>query len=201
MVGAFQFLRSNDLIWSRLVKSYLMGQRDHPTDLMAWNADATRMPARMHSEYLRRLFLRNELAEGRFPVNGRPIALSDVRAPLFVVATERDHIAPWRSVHKIHVLNDADLTFVLASGGHNVGIVAPPGAPGRRFRIAERAPEAHYLGPNEWFATAEQRDGSWWLAWSAWLDAHSGGRVVSRPLGSEGHPPIEPAPGRYVMQH
>ncbi len=201
MAGAFQFLRSNDLVWSRLIKSYLLGEREHPSDLMAWNADATRMPARMHGQYLRRLFLRNELAEGRFPVDGRPVALSDIRAPLFVLATERDHIAPWRSVHKIHVLNDADITFALASGGHNAGVVSPPGLAGRHFWIGERAPGAHYVGPDEWLSSAERREGSWWPAWSAWLDAHAGGRAPPPALGSKRRPPIEPAPGQYVLQH
>ena len=147
MAGAFQFLRSNDLVWSRMIKSYLLGKQEHPNDLMAWNADATRMPARMHSEYLRRLFLRNQLAEGSFPVEGRPIALSDIRAPIFVVGTETDHIAPWRSVYKIHLLCNSDITFALTSGGHNAGVVSPPGHPGRHFAIHRREPGAHYLGP------------------------------------------------------
>jgi polyhydroxyalkanoate synthase len=200
MAGAFQFLRSNDLIWSRLVKSYLMGEREHPNDLMAWNADATRMPARMHGQYLRRLFLHNELAEGQFPVDGRPVALSDIRAPLFVLATERDHIAPWRSVHKIHVLNDAEITFVLASGGHNAGVVSPPGMANRHFWIERRAPGDHYLGPDEWLASAQRREGSWWPTWSAWLGARAGAHVAPPAMGSARHPPIEPAPGQYVLQ-
>ena len=201
MAGAFQFLRSNDLIWSRLVKSYLLGEREHPNDLMAWNADATRMPARMHGQYLRRLFLRNELAEGKFPADGRPVALSDIRAPLFVLATERDHIAPWRSVHKIHVLNDADITFVLASGGHNVGVVSPPGLANRHFWIGRREPGDHYVGPDEWQASAERREGSWWPTWSAWLDARASERVEPPAMGSKRHPPVEPAPGQYVLEH
>jgi len=200
MAGAFQFLRSNDLIWSRLVKSYLMGEREHPNDLMAWNADATRMPARMHGQYLRRLFLHNELAEGQFPVDGRPVALSDIRAPLFVLATERDHIAPWRSVHKIHVLNDAEITFVLASGGHNAGVVSPPGLPNRHFWIGHRAPGDHYLGPDEWLSGAERREGSWWPTWCAWLDARASAHVAPPAMGSTRHPPIEPAPGQYILQ-
>jgi polyhydroxyalkanoate synthase len=201
MAGAFQLLRSNDLVWSRLIKSYLLGQREHPSDLMAWNADATRMPARMHSQYLRRLFLRNELAEGKFPADGRPVALSDIRAPLFVLATERDHIAPWRSVHKIHVLNDADITFVLASGGHNVGVVSPPGLADRHFWIGRREPGDHYVGPDEWLASAERREGSWWPTWSAWLDARASERVEPPAMGSKRHPRIEPAPGQYILEH
>ncbi len=201
MAGAFQFLRSNDLVWSRLVKSYLVGQREHPSDLMAWNADATRMPARMHGQYLRRLFLRNELAEGRLSVDGKPVALSDIGLPLFVLATDRDHIAPWRSVHKIHLLNGADLTFALVSGGHNVGVVSPPGQANRQFWIARRMPGAHYLGPDQWLSKAERREGSWWPAWAAWLDAHASAHAPPPALGSKRFPPIEPAPGQYVLQH
>ncbi|MGO9742138.1 MAG: PHA/PHB synthase family protein [Roseiarcus sp.] len=200
MAGAFQSLRSNDLIWSRLIKSYLIGVRDHPNDLMAWNADATRMPARMHSEYLHKLFQRNEIAEGRFLVDGKPIALNDIRAPLFVVGAEADHVAPWRSVHKLHAFNDAELTFALASGGHNAGIVSPPGHPRRHYRILRREAGGHYLGPDEWFAAAELRDGSWWPAWADWLDAHSAGRTPPPAMGSDRHPAIEPAPGKYVLQ-
>ncbi len=201
MAGAFRLLRSNDLIWSRLIRTYLLGEREHPNDLMSWNADGTRMPARMHGEYLRRLFLDNELAEGRFCVGGKPIAVSDVRAPLFVVATETDHIAPWRSVHKIHLLNDADLTFVLTSGGHNAGVVSEPGHSKRRFRMAHRAPGALYLGPDDWLAGALPREGSWWPAWSQWLGAQSTWRASPPPMGSALHPAIEPAPGRYILEN
>src|SRR4051812_43632009 len=119
MAGAFALLRSNDLIWSRVVNSYLMGMRRNMTDLMAWNADATRMPYRMHSEYLRQLFLNNDLAEGRYKVEGRLIALTDIRAPIFAVGTERDHVAPWRSVFKIHLRTDTEVTFLVTNGGHN----------------------------------------------------------------------------------
>jgi polyhydroxyalkanoate synthase len=201
MAGSFRMLRANDLVWSQLVRTYLLGRRDSPSDLMAWNADGTRMPARMHSEYLRRLFLHDELAEGRFEVEGRPVAVSDIRVPAFVVGTETDHIAPWRSVYKYHLLNDADVTFVLTSGGHNAGIVSPPGAPRRHFRIAHRPAEGRFLGPDEWLAAAAPRDGSWWTAWRDWLDARSGGDRAPPPTGSPVHPPLEPAPGCYIHGH
>ncbi|MDR3534055.1 MAG: alpha/beta fold hydrolase [Rhodopila sp.] len=201
MAGAFQMLRSNDLVWSRLIKTYLMGEREHPNDLMAWNADGTRMPARMHATYLRRLFLENELAEGRFPVGGKPVAISDIRVPLFVVGTETDHIAPWRSVYKIHLLNEGDLTFVLTSGGHNAGVVSPPGHPHRHFRIADRAPGALYVGPDEWLARTEAQNGSWWPAWSAWLQARAGDRIAPPAMGSPRYPALDDAPGRYVHEH
>ena len=147
MAGAFQILRSNDLVWSRLVKDYLMGERTPAIDLMAWNADATRMPFRMHSEYLRHIFLENDLAEGRHLAGGKPVALTDIRAPLFVVGTTRDHVAPWRSVHKIHLLTDTSVTFLLTSGGHNAGIVSPLAGNRRTFQVMTRSSGEHYADP------------------------------------------------------
>jgi poly[(R)-3-hydroxyalkanoate] polymerase subunit PhaC len=130
MAGAFQILRSNDLIWSRVIREYLLGGPQPMNDLMAWNADATRLPQRMHSQYLRRLFLNNDLAEGRYEVEGHPISLGDIRVPVFAVGTVSDHVAPWRSVFKAHLLPEVALTFVLTSGGHNAGIISEPGHAG-----------------------------------------------------------------------
>ncbi len=148
MAGAFQMLRSNDLFWSRLIRDYLMGERQPVNDLMAWNADATRMPYAMHSEYLRKLYLGNDLAEGRIDVDGRPVALSDIRAPVFAVGTERDHVAPWPSVFKIQALTRTDVTFVLTSGGHNAGIVSEPGHPRRSYRTGTRRGTCRKLFPS-----------------------------------------------------
>jgi polyhydroxyalkanoate synthase subunit PhaC len=201
MAGAFGMLRSNDLIWSRLIRQYLLGEREHPSDLMAWNADGTRMPARMHSEYLHRLFLDNELAEGHFTAGGKPVSIGDIHVPLFAVGTETDHIAPWRSVHKLHLQNDGDLTFVLTSGGHNAGVVSEPGHPHRHYRIHRRHREMPYLGPDDWMAQAEQHEGSWWPAWQAWLTAHSTEKITPPDLGNEQFPPLDAAPGRYVHGH
>jgi polyhydroxyalkanoate synthase subunit PhaC len=202
MAGAFQLLRSNDLVWSRIVNDYLLGTRQPMTDLMAWNADATRMPYRMHSEYLRRLFLKNDLFEGRYRVDGRPVALGDIRAPMFAVATETDHVAPWKSVYKINLAADADMTFVLTSGGHNAGIVSEPGHRGRHFRLARRTDGDTYLAPDDWAAATPARDGSWWPAWADWLGAASSGRAAPPPLGAPaaGYPALDPAPGRYVLE-
>lgn len=200
MAGAFQFLRSNDLIWSRLIKSYLLGEREHPNDLMAWNADGTRLPARMQADYLHHLFLEDELAEGRFQVEGKPIALSDIHVPLFVVATETDHIAPWRSVYKIHLLNEADLTFVLTSGGHNAGVVNEPAHPHRHFRLGHRPPGGLFVGPDEWLALATAQNGSWWPTYAEWLAAHCAEFIDPPALGSKNYPPLMDAPGSYVVE-
>jgi polyhydroxyalkanoate synthase len=202
MAGAFSLLRSNDLIWSRLVHDYLMGGRTPMIDLMAWNADSTRMPYRMHAEYLRRLYLGNELAAGSLIVDGRPAALQNIRAPMFVVGTERDHVAPWHSVYKIHYLTDTDVTFALTNGGHNAGIVSDPGRPGRRFRIATKRVTDPCLGADEWALAAKARDGSWWTEWTRWLAAHSASERVAPPAmgASNGYSPIADAPGTYVFQ-
>jgi polyhydroxyalkanoate synthase len=201
MAGAFEMLRSKDLIWSRSVHDYLMGERSTPIDIMAWNADATRMPYRMHSQYLRSLLLKNDLAEGRFKVGDRSVALADIRLPMFVVATERDHVAPWRSVFKFHLLTDAEVTFVLTSGGHNAGILSEPGHPRRHFRTGVRKHGEPYIDPDAWLANHEPCDGSWWLAWSRWLAARSGKLAPPPPLGNAaaGFAALEDAPGRYVF--
>ncbi|WP_363350845.1 alpha/beta fold hydrolase [Methylocystis echinoides] len=203
MAGVFMALRSNELFWARAIKEYLLGDREHATDLMAWSADQTRMPYLMHSQYLRGLFLENRLTAGRFAVNDEVIALKDISAPMFVVGTETDHISPWRSVYKVHLFTDNDMTFVLTNGGHNAGIVSEPGHPGRRHHIAVRARNDRYVGPDHWRERAKLIEGSWWPAWAAWLERHSAAEPVARPpIGAprEGHVPLEPAPGSYVRQ-
>ena len=201
MTGAFQILRSNDLVWSRMVRQYLMGEAETMNDLMAWNADATRMPYRMHSEYLRHLFLDNDLAEGRYLVGGQPVALSDVRVPVFMVGTERDHVAPWRSVYKFHLMADTDITFLLTSGGHNAGIVSEPGHPRRQYRIRHAAHDDGYVDPDRFIETVPVNDGSWWPELVEWLAAHSGKPGVPPPTGApaKGLAPLGPAPGTYVF--
>jgi polyhydroxyalkanoate synthase len=199
MAGAFQMLRSNDLIWSRLVQDYLLGERAPMTDLMAWNADGTRMPYRMHAEYLKQLFLHNDFSEGRYKVDERPVRMSDVDVPMFVVATERDHVAPWRSVLKFHALTNADLTFLLVSGGHNAGIVSPPGNERGQYRVSKRVHDGASIDPELWLARGPVQDGSWWREWSEWLDAHSTGRRAPPPIGLPGAPPVGDAPGEYVL--
>ena len=202
MAGTFQLMRSNDLVWSRMIRNYFLGRRDNPNDLAAWNADGTRMPYKMHAEYLRRLFLDNDLAEGRFPVGGRPVSIEDIMLPIFMVGTETDHVAPWRSVHKMHLLNKGEITFVLTSGGHNAGIISEPGHPNRHFRILTRAAKGRYVGPDEWLQLAEKADGSWWGAWTDWIGKRSGAEIAPPPMGApdKGYKPLYDAPGHYVHQ-
>lgn len=201
MAGTFQMLRSNDLIWSRLVHEYLMGERAPPIDLMAWNADATRMPYRMHSEYLRRLYLNNDLAEGRYFVDGQAVSVADITAPVFAVGTTSDHVAPWRSVHKMHLHLDTELTFVLTNGGHNAGIVAEPGHPRRQYRISTVSDQHLYLDAEAWLDEAVAHEGSWWPAWVSWLADRSGACASPPTMGNAaaGYAPMMDAPGRYVL--
>ena len=176
MAGAFQLLRSNDLIWSRRLRHYLLDLPDKQTDLMSWNADATRMPFRMHAEYLRRPFLKNDLASARYRVGGRPVALTDIAAPVFAVGTRLDHVAPWRSVYKIGLLTDTKATSLLTTGGHNAG-----GA-GRSDQMHTQAADAPYLDPDRWQQEVPVEDWSWWPAWEQWLAARAGAWVPARPI-------------------
>jgi polyhydroxyalkanoate synthase subunit PhaC len=210
MAGAFALIKSNDLVWSRLIHEYLMGLRSPLTDMKAWNADATRMPYRMHSQYLRSLYLKNDFSEGRFKIEGKPIVLHDVHLPMFIVSTEWDHVSPWRSVYKIHLLTDSEITFVLSTGGHNVGVVNPPMAanaasqPVRHpisYRIGVRPVDGVYTDPDAWVNHAEQREGSWWPAFQEWLVMHSGELIAPVIIGGRGRvrlAAIEDAPGSYV---
>lgn len=202
MAGAFQMLRSNDLIWSRLVSDYMLGERPEMTDLMAWNADATRLPFRMHTEYLRKLYLNNDLATGRFMVDGRAVRLADIRAPIFAVGTERDHVAPWRSVYKINFCATTEVTFLLTTGGHNAGIVSEPGHPRRSYRLSTTCARDDYTDPDAWLANTPGQQGSWWPEWQAWLAKHSRAGAEPPSLGDadKGYTPICDAPGAYILQ-
>ena len=200
MSGAFQLLRSVDLVWSSLVKQYLKGDRTPVNDLMSWNADGTRMPYRMHTQYLRSLFLQNDLATGRFKVWGKPVALPDIDVPIFCVGTVTDHVAPWKSVYKLHLLTHAELTFALTTGGHNVGVVNPPSPESkRRFKLRTRPQGSDYLDPEAFEQTAKEHPGSWWTAWEGWLSAKSSGKVAPPKPGGTAFTPIGEAPGKYVL--
>ena len=198
MAASFQFLHSRELIWTRRMREYLLGEREPDSDLTAWNADHTRMPARMHHEYLTSLYLHNALASSAYRVEGRAVALADVRAPMFVVGTLRDHISPWRSVYQLHRLCDTEITFVLTSGGHNAGIVSEPGHAHRHYHMGTRPAHGSWQEPDQWQAQSALHTGSWWPAWQHWLAAHSSGRDKALPF-----PPglaLGDAPGDYVRQ-
>ena len=197
MASSFQFLNSRDLVWSRSTRRYLLGQDEVDFDMMSWNADVTRLPARMHSEYLSSMFLNNALATGQYRVAGEGVALMDIHAPMLVVGTTRDHVSPWRSVYKIHLQTDTQMTFILAAGGHNAGIVSEPGRPRRSYQIATTQGGEGWTDPDQWVANAPLHEGSWWEAMHSWLHERSGKPVAP--------PAIDPAnvlcnaPGEFIM--
>lgn len=199
MAGSFQFLHSRELVWSRRTQTMLLGEPPYSNDLMAWNADVTRLPAVMHSQYLRHMYLGNDLANDRYKFEGRTISLRNITVPVFVVGTEKDHVSPWRSVFKVHQLVDSDVTFVLANGGHNAGIVSEPGHRGRRYKIQSTERRAMRPTPDEWVEAAEQHEGSWWQAWNLWLVDRGTGEIVEARTPTADSD-LGPAPGQYVMK-
>jgi polyhydroxyalkanoate synthase len=204
MGGAFQLLRTYDLLWAPSLATYVKGERTGVNDLMSWNADGTRMAYRMHTDYLHQLYLNNDLAEGRYVANGEQLSLSDITAPMFVVGTETDHVAPWRSVYKVgRLVRSADYTFCLTSGGHNAGIISGPQHPKRRHRVHTTRAGARLLPPQKYLEKVEPTPGSWWPTWAKWLEERSSARKVAPPL--MGAPkqklkPLGPAPGTYVLE-
>jgi len=203
MSAAFRALRSDDLVWSKMTRNYLLGEREPMTDLKAWNADSTRLPYLMHSQYLRGLFMENRLTAGRFAVEGGVIALKDLRVPMFAVGTETDHIAPWQSVYKVHLFTDNELTFLLTNGGHNTGIVSEPGHKNRHYEIATRKPGDRYVDAATWRSRARRFEGSWWPEWVSWLVARIDPQRAAPPgIGAPAHDvvPLCPAPGTFVLQ-
>ena len=204
MGASFALLRAKDLLWTPAINTYIKGNREKLNDLMAWNGDGTRMPWRMHSEYLKQLYLQNDLAGGRFRVGGKPIKLSDITLPMFVLGTETDHVAPWKSAYKTRTLTrSADYTFVLTSGGHNGGIVCGPVNPKRRYRELAWKNAYDALNPGQWMERAALHPGSWWPEWQTWLASHSGPADAAPPgLGNAaaGYGILGDAPGEYVLQ-
>jgi polyhydroxyalkanoate synthase len=177
-----------------------MGDVASVNDLMAWNSDATRMPATMHSQYLRRLYLNNDLSAGRYLVAGKPVFLGDIALPVFCVGTVADHVAPWHSVYKLHAATATEITFVLTSGGHNAGIVSEPGHPHHNYQVKTRPAGDAAERADDWAASAPGHDGSWWVEWVAWLQQRCGEKVAPPELGGPEHRIIGPAPGTYVME-
>jgi polyhydroxyalkanoate synthase len=204
MGGAFQLLRSYDLLWAPSIATYLKGERMGVNDLMSWNADGTRMAYRMHTDYLHQLYLNNDLAEGRYVANGEQLSLADITVPMFVVGTETDHVAPWRSVYKVgKLVRSTDYTFCLTSGGHNAGIISGPQHPKRRHRTHTSKAGSRLLSPDRYLEKVEPVQGSWWPTWAQWLDEHSSERKVAPPhmgASKQGLKPLGKAPGEYVLE-
>ena len=201
MGGAFQMLRTYDLLWSPSIATYLKGERSGVNDLMSWNADGTRMAYRMHTDYLHQLYLNNDLAEGRYVALGETLDLAAVDAPMFVVGTETDHVAPWKSVYKVgKLVRSKDYTFCLTSGGHNAGIISGPVHPKRRHRVLTMKAGARLPSPAQYMKKVEPAQGSWWPTFAAWLVEHSTKTKVAPPkMGAAGYKPVCDAPGEYVL--
>lgn len=203
MAGTFSMLRATDLIFSRAIHDYFLGSRKPINDLMAWDNDTTRLPYKMHIEYLRKLFLSNDLVQGRFSVGGTNVFLSDVNVPIFSVSTQNDHVAPWRSVYKIHYFTNVDNIFVLASGGHNSGIIINPETKAKlSYQMLLHKKEDKHINPEIWQQKAIRYDGSWWPAWENWVASHSGNLVEPPLIGNpnKGYVAIHDAPGTFVFE-
>jgi Poly(3-hydroxyalkanoate) synthetase len=203
MGGAFQMLRTYDLLWSPSITTYLKGERLGMNDLMAWNADGTRMAYRMHTDYLHQLYLNNDLAEGRYVALGETLDLATIEAPMFVVGTETDHVAPWKSVYKIgRLVRSQDYTFCLTSGGHNAGIISGPQHPKRRHRLLTMKAGTRLPTADQYLKRVEPTQGSWWPSFAAWLAEHSSKTKVTPPkmgAAQKGVKPLCDAPGEYVL--
>jgi polyhydroxyalkanoate synthase len=194
MATSFNMLRANDLIWSFVVNNYLLGNEQLPFDLLFWNSDSTRMPAQMHSFYLRNMYQKNLLSKpGGVTLSGAPIDLSKIKTPTFILATREDHIAPWKSTYAATHLYSGPIKFVLSASGHMAGVISAPGSKYGHW-INDKLPPT----PDEWFAEATAHQGSWWPVWDKWLTRFAAGRVPAREPGKGKLAVIEDAPGSYV---
>jgi polyhydroxyalkanoate synthase len=193
MSTTFDVLRANDLLFNYVVANWLMGQSPPAFDILAWNSDSTRLPAAMHSFYLRSLYCRNELAQGRLELAGQVLSLADAKKDAYIVGAINDHIVPWQSSYKATSLLGGSVRYVLSNGGHIAGIVNPP-SPKSWYETAGSNP----ADPAQWRAGAQRHGGSWWEDWAAWADARAGDIVSPPPMGSRRYPALGAAPGGYV---
>jgi polyhydroxyalkanoate synthase len=198
MSNMFNLLRSNDLIWANVVNNYLMGNKPPAFDLLYWNSDGTRMARAAHSWYLRNTYVENNLIKpGQITLKGEAVDLGRIRQDTYAVGTEKDHIVPWDAAWRITQLFGGDVRFVRASSGHIAGIINPPGGKGTYWT---REPGAAASSPEEWLESASRHEGSWWPDWTAWLATRSGRKGRPPSMGSKTHPPLEDAPGTYVLE-
>ena len=199
--SSFAALNVNDLVWKPLVDRYLLGEEAQLIDLMAWNKDLTRVPYKAHYRWIKEIFIENALAEDRYKLNGKTVHLSDLRMPLCFVATTTDHVAPWKSVYKIHRLAaNAEVTFILTDGGHNAGIACGAKHPRRKHQIRTAKPGSGYLSPETWVEETPVEASAWWPSWDQWLKDRSGGDPVEPPgMGTpRKYKPLCDAPGTYI---
>ncbi len=195
MAMTFNMLRANDLIWSFVVNNYLLGKDPFPFDLLYWNSDSTRMPAAMHSFYLRKMYQENQLVvPGAIELEGVPIDLGRIKTPVYMLSTREDHIAPWKSTYSLTQRVAGPVRFVLAASGHIAGVVNPPAATKYCFWTNTRKPK----NPDSWLAGAHQEEGSWWPDWNKWVGKYAGKQVPARQPGEGGLPALDDAPGSYV---
>ena len=194
MATTFNMLRANDLIWSFVVNNYLLGKDPFPFDLLYWNADSTRMPAAMHSFYLRQMYQENKLSQGEIKLLDTKIDLTKIKLPAFILSTREDHIAPWKSTYAATQLYKGPVKFTLAASGHIAGVVNPPAAKKYSHWVNDKNPPT----PEEWLKTAKEKPGSWWPEWHDWVKQYGAGEVPARRPGDGKLKPIEDAPGSYV---
>jgi polyhydroxyalkanoate synthase len=194
MATTFDLLRANDLIFNYVVSNWLMGQDPPAFDILAWNADSTRMPAAMHSFYLRSLYLKNLLAKGELEIAGQRLALSDVKSDTYLVGAINDHIVPWQASYKTTELLPGDTRYVLTSGGHIAGIVNPPNTKAW-YEVAD---DDNLSDAAAWRKKASRHGGSWWEDWARWGADRSGSLQAPPPMGSNRYPALGDAPGDYV---
>ena len=199
MAWAFRLLRPNNLIWHYVVHSYLYGEDLPPSDVLFWNCDNTRMPAAMHEFYLRELYLNNRLIQpGTLEIGGRRLDLGTITQPLYAVGAEQDHIAPWRQTFRLCGAVGGSVRYVLATSGHILGIINPPvDPPKRRFWLGDATGQ---FDPDTWLETIPKVPGSWWEDWSRWLSERCGPFVSPPSLGNAQYPPLQAAPGQYVLE-
>ncbi|HKK16330.1 MAG TPA: class I poly(R)-hydroxyalkanoic acid synthase [Gammaproteobacteria bacterium] len=196
---SFRMLRPNSLIWRYVVHSYLFGSEPPPLDVLFWNTDCTRLPARMHSFYLREMYLNNKLVKpNAMEFGNRPVDLGKITQPLYAIGTEQDHISPWKETFRIAALINAPVRYTLATSGHIMGIINPPKPESkRRYWVGDATGRED---PEKWLATINKIPGSWWEDWTAWLDKNCGPMIDAPRIGSQDYPPLAPAPGEYVME-
>ncbi len=196
MSNMFNLLRSNDLIWSNVVNNYLLGQKPPAFDLLYWNSDGTRMARAAHGWYLRNTYVENNLIEpGKIHLKGEALDLGRIKQDIYACGAEKDHIVPWNSAWRLTQLVGGKVRYILASSGHIAGIINPPGGKGTFWTNEEKTATAE-----EWRAAAQKHDGSWWTDWFAWLAARSGKKSAPPPMGGEAYPPLQDAPGSYVLE-